>query len=62
MQELSNGTLIKYTIEEWLTSNGNSIEKEGIAPDVEIELNEDYFDDMSDENDNQLQKALELLR
>ena len=62
MHELSNGTLIKYTIEEWLTSDGNSIEKEGITPDVEIELNEDYFNDMSDENDNQLQKALELLR
>lgn len=62
MKELSNGTLIKYTIEEWLTSNGNSIEKEGITPDVEIELNEEYYNDMSDESDNQLQKALELLR
>jgi carboxyl-terminal processing protease len=29
-KDLSNGTLIKYTIEEWLTSNGKSIEKEGV--------------------------------
>ena len=62
MKDLANGTLIKYTTEEWLTSNGNSIEKEGITPDVEIELNEEYYNDMSDESDNQLQKALELLR
>lgn len=61
-KELSNGTLIKYTIEEWLTSNGKSIEKEGITPDVEIELDESYFENYSDESDNQLQKALELLK
>ena len=61
-KELSNGTLIKYTIEEWLTSNGKSIEKEGITPDVEIELDEAYFENYSDESDNQLQKALELLK
>ena len=61
-KELTNGTLIKYTIEEWLTSNGKSIEKEGITPDVEIELDESYFENYSDESDNQLQKALELLK
>ena len=61
-KELSNGTLIKWTIEEWLTSNGNSIEKEGITPDYEIDLSEEYFNDISYEKDNQLEKALELLR
>lgn len=61
-KELSNGTLIKYTIEEWLTSNGKSIEKEGVTPDIEIELDESYYEDYSDESDNQLQKALELLK
>ena len=61
-KDLSNGTLIKYTIEEWLTSNGKSIEKDGITPDYEIDLSEEYYDDISYETDNQLQKALELLR
>ena len=61
-KELSNGTLIKYTIEEWLTSNGKSIEKEGVTPDIELELDESYFENYSDESDNQLQKALELLK
>ena len=61
-KELSNGTLIKYTIEEWLTSNGKSIEKEGVTPDIEIELDESYYENYSDESDNQLQKALELLK
>lgn len=61
-KELANGTLIKYTIEEWLTSNGKSIEKEGITPDIELELDESYFENYSDESDNQLQKALELLK
>lgn len=61
-KELENGTLIKYTIEEWLTSNGKSIEKEGVTPDIEIELDESYYENYSDESDNQLQKALELLK
>lgn len=61
-KELSNDTLIKYTIEEWLTSKGNSINKKGITPDVEIELSEEYNNNPIDENDNQLQKALELLK
>lgn len=61
-KDLSNGTLIKYTIEEWLTSNGKSIEKEGVTPDVEIELNEEYFNTYEKKDDNQLQKAIELLK
>ena len=61
-KDLSNGTLIKYTIEEWLTSNGKSIEKEGVTPDVEIELSEEYFNTYEKKDDNQLQKAIELLK
>ncbi len=60
--ELSNGTLIKYTIQEWLTSNGNSINGTGVKPDVEVELSEEYEKSSTRENDNQFQKALELLK
>lgn len=59
--DLSNGTLIKYTIQEWLTSKGNSINDKGIKPDIEVKLDEKYFDNPTRENDNQLQKAIEIL-
>ena len=60
--DLSNGTLIKYTVQEWLTSNGNSINGTGVKPDVEVELSEDYGNCATRENDNQFQKALELAK
>ena len=60
--ELSNDTMIKYTIQEWLTPLGNSIDKKGVKPDVEIELSEDYIKNPIRDNDNQLTKAIELLK
>jgi len=35
---LEDGSVIKLTTSEWLSPEGNSINKEGIAPDVEVEL------------------------
>ena len=61
-KELSNGTMIKYTIEEWLTSLGESIQDVGIKPDYEVELSEYYKENPIRENDNQLQKAIELAK
>lgn len=58
---LKSGATVKYTIQKWLTPKGNWINEKGITPDIEIELDENYFVDPSDENDNQLQKALEEL-
>jgi carboxyl-terminal processing protease len=60
--DLSNGTMIKYTIEKWLTPSGECIDGVGITPDYEVELSEDYVNSPSNENDNQLQKALEILK
>lgn len=62
MHNLSNNTLIKYTIEEWLSSEGNTINDVGVKPDYEIELGDEYFSDPTMENDAQLQKAIELLK
>ncbi len=59
--ELEDGTSFKYTIQQWLTPKGNSIDKKGIEPDVEIKLADEYFMDPSQENDNQLQEAIKLL-
>lgn len=46
---------LKITIEEFKTPNGNKINKVGITPDVEVEL------DSTSNADTQLQKAIELL-
>ncbi|MBQ9023945.1 MAG: S41 family peptidase [Bacilli bacterium] len=61
-KKLSDGTMIKYTIEKWLTPNGNNIDGEGIKPDYDIDLSEEYNNNPTNENDTQLQKALELLK
>lgn len=59
MQDLKNGDKYKLTTKNWLTSKGVWINEKGISPDVEVELNEKYFDNPSEETDNQLQKALD---
>lgn len=59
--KLESGSSIKYTIESWLTPKGEFINEKGINPTIEEELNEEYYDDPSNEKDNQLQRALEEL-
>lgn len=58
---LSTGAIIKYTIQEWLTPSGKSIDDDGISPTVEIEMDEKYYDNPTKENDSQLQKAIEIV-
>lgn len=56
MQEIvpvKSGGALKVTIEEFKTPNGNTINKKGIEPDIEIE------DDEKTEIDEQLQRAIE---
>ena len=60
--DLENGAKYKITIKEWLTSEGNVINGNGIVPDVEVLLNEEYLKDPKPENDNQLQEAIKLLK
>ena len=61
-KNLPNKTMIKYTIEKWLTPSGNNIDGEGIKPDYDVDLSEDYTNNPTKENDTQLQKAIELLK
>lgn len=60
--DLENGSKYKITIKEWLTSEGNVINGNGITPDVEVQLNDAYFDDPTTANDNQIQEALKILK
>lgn len=60
--QLSTGTSIKYTIQEWLTSKGKSINEKGIKPDEELLMNSEYYSNPTYNTDNQLQKAIEILK
>lgn len=60
-KQLSNGTIIKYTIETWQTSKGKNIDQKGVKPTIEVKQSEEYYKTMKYENDTQLQKAIELL-
>ena len=61
VKKLSDGSMIKYTIENWLTPDGNWINEKGIEPTDEVELSKEYYENPTNENDNQLQKALEVV-
>lgn len=53
--DIGDGTSIKLTIAKYMTPSGRCIQDEGITPDIEVEL-----DDSG--TDNQLDKALEVLK
>ena len=60
---MDKGEGLKLTISEYFSPNGNKIHKQGVKPDVEIKLDEKAkgigVEFMNE--DNQLQKALEIL-
>lgn len=56
--KLNDGTMYKYTSAKWLTPNGDCIDGIGLSPDLNVELSEEYANNMTKENDNQLQMAL----
>jgi len=55
LQTLPSGGQYKLTTKIWLTSKGNKIDGKGIKPNIEIKADE------NDENDKQLEKAIEVL-
>ena len=57
--DLKDGTSVKLTIAEYFTAKGRNIHGKGITPDVEVEYEENKE---KPEADNQLDKALEVLR
>ena len=61
VKQLKDGSMVKYTIENWLTPDGNWINEKGVVPTDEVELSEEYYKEPTAANDNQLQKALELV-
>ena len=57
--DLKDGTSVKLTIAEYFTAKGRNIHGKGITPDVEVEYEENKE---KPEADNQLDKAMEVLR
>lgn len=60
--DLSDGTQYKFTTQKWLTPNGVWVNGNGVEVDYDVELDEKYYKEPSDENDTQLKKALEVLQ
>lgn len=50
---LTSGAMVKYTSSYWLTPNGNSINKIGVIPDIEVNM---------EKTDTQLKKAIDFLK
>lgn len=63
LRQLSDGSAVKLTVSNYYTPNGNSINKVGIKPDVEEKLASELLnkDEITHEEDNQLQKALDVI-
>lgn len=57
---LFDGSVLKLTVAEYFTPNETKINKEGIVPDIEVEL--EKVEKEEDFVDTQLNKALEILK
>lgn len=55
--DLSDGSNLHVTIAKWLTPKGEEIHGKGLDPDIKVDITEE---EMEDEKDPQLGKALEL--
>ena len=60
-KELKSGGMIKYTIQKWLSPKGNWINEKGVTPTNMVLQSEEYEKNPTLENDEQLQKAIDLL-
>ena len=58
---LPDGSMVKYTVQKWLTPEGNWINEEGLKPTDYVELNKEYYENPIVEDDNQLNTALDLV-
>lgn len=59
LTDLGDGTYLKLTIAEYYTPSGRSINGIGVEPDVEVEYK---YDENDPDADNQLDRAIEVVR
>ncbi len=60
LNTLSSADQYKITTKKWLTPKGESIDKVGLVPDVEVEQEPEYYESFDETKDAQLRKALKL--
>ena len=58
-QEIGDGSSLHVTVAEWLLPSGRNIHGNGLEPDVKVEY---VYDEKNPKADNQLDKALEVLK
>ena len=58
---MPNGAQYKFTTKKWLSPNGASIDNTGVDVDVEVDLGDAYKSNPIEENDTQLQTAIDLI-
>lgn len=63
LHPLKDGSAVKLTVSNYYTPKGNSIHEVGIEPDVEVKLAPELLnkEEITHEEDNQLQEALKIL-
>jgi carboxyl-terminal processing protease len=59
VENLSGGAELKVTVAHWYTPNGKNINKQGINPDLKIEVNDQ---DSKSDKDPQKDQAYQLLQ
>ena len=61
---MKDGSALKLTISKYYTPNGRCIHGTGLEPDVEVELDEELKKKavVEEEEDNQLQKAIQVVK
>jgi len=57
--DMKDGSALKVTVAKWLTPNGENINENGIAPDIEVDYT---YEDYENGIDPQLDKAIEMLK
>ena len=56
---MDNGSILKITVANWFTPNGELISNKGLEPDVKIEMTDE---DYNQGKDPQLEKAIEIIK
>lgn len=57
----TSGDQYKFTTKKWLTSKGNWLNKNGLKPNIEIKLDDKYYEMPTEENDNQLNELIKMI-